>query len=357
MNDSMSYSASGSLHSPGNVYGPRTAGQIFDQTFALLRENPGLFFGIGLVLLLIELLFGGVVAGSEFWLIHTSPNASPAGVMLLFFPIALLSGVLLLVLTQIIKGAIFFAARARLTGLQMTVGDACTLAMQQVGKIVAIAILVALRIIGYVLLFYFVAALMIFIPAIALGGLTHGVGQSPMHLGAGRLAGLGAAFLLLAIIGMVAYLGMILWLVSRYAVAIPAGLEEDLPATGAIRRSVRLSHGSKGRLLAVILAMFCFVLVVFAALVLPLQLTQLHAAAHSLAAVRAGGILLNAGISILANLIGMIATVFLYVAFTLCYFDLRVRKERLGRSGEAVMEGTPRVAPPLEGSAGELPVS
>jgi hypothetical protein len=44
-----------------NVYGPITAGQMFERTFRLLRENFKLFFGIVLILVGVHIVAMGVM--------------------------------------------------------------------------------------------------------------------------------------------------------------------------------------------------------------------------------------------------------------------------------------------------------
>jgi uncharacterized membrane protein len=106
----------------------------------------------------------------------------------------------------------------------------------------------------------------------------------------------------------------------RYSLAIPASVVEDLPARKAIRRSIDLSKGSRGRI-------FLLALLVVA-IQLGLELiTQLF---FVVAAVKQHGTL-PVGIRVLQQVIAFFTNTFVgpiyATGFTLFYYDQRVRKE------------------------------
>ncbi len=350
------------LHNPSlpNIYGPITAGQLFERTFTLLRENFKLFFGIVLILVGVEIVFGGVTAGflggNAFLMDGSSIEPASLGRILFLVPIVFVGGVLLFILIQIIQGALFIATRAKLTETQITVGDACKLAADQAGRLIGISLLIILRVIGYILLFVLVFGVLAAVIG-AFGGLLHAVAGQPFSRGHLPSAGVILFLLMLVLAGVIAYLLFWLWLASRYALSIPAALAENLSVTESIRRSIHLSKGSRGRLYALFLGIVVAD-VAIAAVTVPFQLILKHGAGdpHGFAFGVIG--ILLAGFRILTS--ALIVAV-MGVATGLCYYDLRVRKEGFG----VVTPPTPPVPmapaepwplPPNE-PAGDLPIS
>ncbi|MEO6830144.1 MAG: hypothetical protein ABI164_10075 [Acidobacteriaceae bacterium] len=338
-----------------NKYGPLTPGEMFERTFALLREHAGLFFGIVLVVIGIEIAIGVVLGGSGVWMGRYGTQAAPVAKALFFIPVALLGAALIYIVTQIIQGALFLATRATLVHAPMSIGEACREAAEQTGRLVGISILVALRIIGYMLLLNIAAGVLVLI-ALAASGMRHSFSQNPFHAGHGAVLGVEifVAVFLLAV--ALLYVVVFFWLILRYAVAIPACLEENLRVTDAIRRSISLSRGSKGRLVALFLAICC-AWIAMACITVPLQLMATHTGHSAL-------ILLAAAIRIGFS---WIVIAFLGVATTLCYFDLRVRKDGFGAQPVVPVLGAPSgldippagATPPLltDGPIEDLPVS
>lgn len=339
-----------------NRYGPISIGEMFERTAALLRENPRLFFGIVLVVFAVEIVVGGVLGGSSLWMGRSSTGASPVAKLFFLAPLYLLGGLLTYVFTQVVRGALFLAARARLANAGMTVGDAWRLAAESGGRLIGISILVGLRILGYLLLFYFLLGIP-FVAIVMFSGMAH-AGLGAFHLGhrmAPAMIGLVAIFILAA---AVLYFAALLWLVTRYALAIPAALEEDVSITEAIRRSVHLGRGSKGRLYALYVGVFCAYLVI-AAFVFPVQLLAAHSARLHFGHPTAGFEALNIVLRVFWDAWGAIILAFIGVATTLCYYDLRVRKEGLGGSSAAPLMAAPPLPPPPTGGwpIEDLPIS
>jgi hypothetical protein len=316
-----------------NIYGPITPGEMFERTFALLRENPGLFFGIVLVVIGVEIVVGGVTGIGGVWMGRTNMGAAPIARVLFEVPLALIGAALVYIFTQIIQGALFLATRAKLGNAPMTVGEACSLAANNVGRLVGISILVALRIIGYMLLLDFAAGLLLFLPALALGDTVHLTDM--FRAGHGPLVGAGIFYVFFMLAVFVVYVAVMFWVVLRYAVAIPAALEEDLPITDAIHRSITLSRGSKGRLIALYLSVAC-AWIVMAAFTVPLQLMARHSVTG-----HAGFLFAAAAIRILFS---WLVIAFAGVATALCYFDLRVRKDGFGAAPAAPIVEIPPAA-------------
>ncbi|HUB29962.1 MAG TPA: hypothetical protein VL967_09700 [Terracidiphilus sp.] len=106
----------------------------------------------------------------------------------------------------------------------------------------------------------------------------------------------------------------------RYSLAVPASVIEDLPARKAIRRSIHLSKGSRGRI-------FLLALLVVAIQVGLGLVTQLF---FIVATFRHHGDL-PAGIRVVQQLVAFFTNAFVgpiyATGFTLFYYDQRVRKE------------------------------
>jgi hypothetical protein len=333
-----------------NVYGPITAGQMFDRAAALLRENFKLFFGIVLILIGVEVVIGGILigfsGGSVLWMGHTAAETVPLARLLFLAPVFAVAAILFFILVQIVQGALFLATRAKLVQAPMTVGEACKLAADKAGRLIGISLLIFVRVIGYVLLFC--AAAIILVGAVALLiGVAHVSGASPFRFGHRSLLGL-AVILLMSACMLVLYLLFWMWLVARYSLSIPAALAENLPVAAAIRRSITLSHGSRGRLYALLVAMIVVDLAI-AAVTVPFQILMTHGGAmHAGAALGVGGILL----SVFRLLVGAFVMAFIGIATALCYYDLRVRKEGFGVVVPAVPG--PEVVPTIPGQDFEI---
>jgi len=310
--------------SQSNIYGPITAGQMFQRTFTLLRENFKLFFGIVLILIGVEIIIAGIFGSSAFWTVHFVSDAAPIARFLFLAPVFAVGAVLLFILVQIVQGALFLATQARLVRAPMTVGEACKLAADRGGRLIGISLLILVRVIGYTLLFLAVATV-IGGSLSLLVGIAHVSGSSSFHLVHRSLLGIGI-FVLGSLCLLAVYLIFWFWLIARYSLSIPAALAENLPVTESIRRSIHLSHGSRGRLYALLVAMICVDLAI-ASVTVPLQLLlQQGHNMHAGAIVGAGGILL-AGIRLLVYALVM---AYIGIATALCYYDLRVRKEGFG---------------------------
>lgn len=318
--------------SPSNVYGPITAGQMFERTFTLLRENFKLFFGIALILIGVQIVATGVFGGSEFWMIRSNGGPPSAAGVLLMLPIFVIGGVLLYIFILIIQGAFFVATRARLSGAAITVGDACKLAADKAGRLTGIALLIIVRTIGYFLLFYIASIIVALMIALIFGGLHHASGAVPFAVGHGASFGLIAMALVLGLLWIVFYAVFALWLYARYALSVPAALAENSSVTASVRRSVDLTRGSKGRLYAMLLSIFGAYIVLYAVL-FPVELmafNPFHPHPTGIVAMGPAMVVLSSVIGIVSIVMSALVMVFIGVATALCYYDLRVRKEGFG---------------------------
>lgn len=311
-----------------NAYGPITAGQLYERTFALLRDNFRLFSGIVLVAIGVEIIVGAVLGAGGMWTDSTAGASSVARVVFLF-PIALVGGALVYLFTQIIQGALFFATQSKLARLPLNVGEACRLAADNVGRILGISALVALRIFGYMLLFQSVFALILLAVVFLFGGFAQFAGQFPFHSGSSPSIEVYIVSALIGIAIFIAYLACIWWLVARYAASIPACLAESLGVTDAIRRSIQLTARDKGRIYALLAGASC-AWVAITAVTFPVEfMSASMAAGHAHRALSAMA-LLSVILAVFRIVVSAMLIAFIGVATTLCYYDLRVRKEAFG---------------------------
>jgi hypothetical protein len=122
----------------------------------------------------------------------------------------------------------------------------------------------------------------------------------------------------------------------RYALAVPACVVENLKARPAIKRSIQLTQGSRGR----IFVLGLLIAVIQIGLVL---LTQLF---FVLAAVKQHGVL-PAWVRVLQQVVGFFTNTFIgpmwATGLTLFYYDQRVRKE--GFDIEWMMQAAGMTAP------------
>lgn len=333
--------APAALTSQPNVYGPITPSQMFERTFQLLRENFKLFFGIVAVLIGVEFVFGGILGGTGFVLRHSIGSVAPIVRFLVVMPAVLVGVVLLFIFIQIIQGALFIATEAKLAHASITVGGACKLAAEKAGTLIGIAILVALRTIGYLLLFYAVFGVVALIAAMMFGGFAHLAGGFSLRLSHMPSLGVGIFVVFFVLVSLGCYLFTLLWLMARYALSIPATLAENLSVTDSIRRSIHLSSGSRGRLYALILGVVA-VYLVSAAVTVPVQLMVSHGYNAHLGGTATGLGLLGLLLALFRILVSGFVIALMGVATALCYFDLRVRKEGFG-----MVTPPPTVAVPM----------
>ena len=321
-----------------NVYGPITPSQMFERTSRLLREHFKLFFGIVLVLIGVEIVVGGILGGSGVWMGHSMAYGAPAARFLVLLPIAFVGGILVFILLKIIEGSLFIATQARLANAPMTVGEACKLAADQAGRLIGIALLVALRVIGYLLVFYMALGALAVVIALMFGGFTHVAGAIPFR--PGHMPPLGIAVfvgvLLLAFVAI--YCIALLWLSARYALSIPAALAENLSVTASIRRSIHLSSGSRGRLYALFLGISC-IYIVIAAFTLPVQLMVAHGTSMHPGGSTPAISVVTMLLALFRILVTAVIVAFMGIAKTLCYYDLRVRKEGFSAAAAPTLPG------------------
>jgi hypothetical protein len=314
-----------------NPYGPFTPTSLLQRTFSIYREQPKLVFGLVLIMALVELIATGVVSASASQLGRGEGGGSLHALQaLLFVCIALMAWLLTYLVTQVVHGAFFYAVTAQLQQRPISLGTASSMAQGRLGRLIGVSAQVALRIFGYEFLFGAAAALAVGMVAF----LVHGAMGATLHT-----AGSVTFMLLLApvaALGLVAFGLAVFWTIARYAIAVPACLSEDIPSSAAIWRSIHLSAKNRGR----IYAMYAFVLLLGCAsmaLLVPMAVLSMRNGGHT-----AGAMFLNAVASAGDLLLGAWLVSFTGIATTLCYYDLRVRKEGLVQTDDIARDVPPQ---------------
>lgn len=248
---------------------PMTLGQVLDTTFSLYKRNFWLFVGITSIPFLAVLILQ--VGAAALQLSRPSPQpASPA-----LASGAIVGGIVFLLVYFLLAGAAQAATIFAVSDLYL--GRAATVrgSFRKVGGKAFRVILVLLLV-----------------------GLTVGVG-----------------FLLLIIPGIILF--------CRTAVAVPASMLEDTKAVGSIERSMQLTKGFAMQIFLIFLLVW--VLSYIALLIFQVPFAYLQGAtAQARQTLVFGMLALQHLSSFLSNvLVGPIGT----IAFSLMYYNLRVRKE------------------------------
>jgi MFS family permease len=286
---------------------PLSMGELLDRTFSVYRRRPALFIGIMAAPTVFALGLGLVVTvmtatqpgfnGRPF-----DPNQSP--------PLALFVGLAIgyLAFTVLYGTAYILALAASMTavsdlylGRQTTIRDAYAQLTGRVGRVLLLGVLLLLRImaigIGLVAVTAALAAILSFVPAL-----------SAIVL----VVGMVAAFVVIAVVSL------------RYALAVPALVNEQSRAGDAIRRSIALTKGHRGR---IFLLFVCATVLTYAALAIfqaPFTLGANLAGAGTTTAFW----LTMAGV-VSGTLGGMLTAPVMIIGIAVLYFDVRVRKEAL----------------------------
>ena len=170
------------------------------------------------------------------------------------------------------------------------------------------------------------AALYVAIIGIAFAVLPHGFMTNPAAVqgaaqhnpGAIMAAGLGMLVLLPFFILALLYA---VWMTLRYSLAVPACVVEDLQAAGAIKRSIELSQGSRGRIFVLGLLVYAVRALLGILFGFPLIALAIKHPGHALPL--GWMVVQQIGVFLTSTLIGPIYS----TGLTLFYYDQRIRKE------------------------------
>ena len=313
---------------------PMTLGEILDRTAQLYRTHFLLFAGIAAVYAGVLLVLNLVQIGIGELLRHLHMTQQLPWVTLGFV-------VLIVPLIFIFAGAAVAANNRAVAwvnlGRPASIRSAYLSILPRIGRYLWL-----MTILGFLIYIPFVLlsiAYFIFLFAYARprGVFSHGGANADMQTTA-MLAIITMVFLLIAVVA-VAYA---VFMALRYSLALPASVLEDLKARDAIRRSVALSQGSRGRI-------FVLGLLISAIQIGLVGVTQVF---FLIAAFKAHG-QLPVWAQILQQVVGFFTNSFIgpmyATGLTLFYYDQRIRKE--GFDIEWLMEAAGMTAPPLPAPA------
>jgi uncharacterized membrane protein len=319
---------------------PLTLGEILDRTAQLYRENFVLFAGIAAVYAGVLLVLSLMQIGVQEWLRvehMTRQLIWVAGISVLVLWVAIF-----------IFGGLAVAANNRAVswvhlGERATIRGAYVSILPRLGRYLWLMAITTFMVWTPCVLLYvgYIAFILLFVRP--KGIFTQpGIQKDPSSIAIFGVVSV--VFLLLLLLAIVYAILMAL----RYSLAVPACVVEDLKARQAIRRSIELSKGARGR----IFLLGLLALAVQMGLVL---ITQLF---FIITTVRHNG-QLPVGIRALQQVVAFFTNTFVAPIYatglTLFYYDQRVRKE--GFDIERMMHAAGMTPPsPLPGAAIPVPL-
>jgi hypothetical protein len=296
---------------------PLTLGEILDRTAQLYRSNFWLFAGIASAYLGALLVLGLMQIGMQ--------ELMRAGHLARYLILLGALGVIVQAFVSFVVGGLAAAANNRAVGW-VHLGEPATIRgsyasiLPRAGRYVWLMTIITFRIGAPVALAYigYVLAMFIWITPLTRAAAQNPGSPNPAAGNPQALLMVGLAtilFFLLFILGLTYAIIMGL----RYSLAVAASVVENLKARQAIRRSIELSRGSRGRIFVLAL----LVIVIQIGLVLVTQM------AFIVMSMRHGQLSLGARVA--QQLVAFITNTFIgpmyATGFTLYYYDQRVRKE------------------------------
>ncbi len=286
---------------------PLTLGELLDRAWNLYRRHLLLFVGI-LAIPSIAMLFlsvGMQLLQPDMPTPEAAEAADPAQV---FGAIAwmagggIILGLVYWISYAIALGATTGAVAELYRGGQPTISGSYDGVRGRWGRLAWLMLLLFVRLFGAMFLLIILTGVMAGLLSVF----------SPVAGGVVGIAMFAAAF------------AVFVWMALRYAVCVPPAVLEDLTASRALARSVRLTSGALGRVLVL---MFFTVIVAYAGF----ALTQ---GPFMVAAVMAGpetstAFWLNMAGVVAGSIAGAFTGPLAIIAMAVLYYDLRIRKEGL----------------------------
>lgn len=284
---------------------PLVLGEILDRTAELYRKNFVLFAGLSavyagaiMILTLLQLWFTFALKGDP-------PGAVKIGLLGLFFFVEISA---IFVLAGVSMAANTRAVAWVNLGEPATIIGAYKSILPKTGRYVWLMFLIGVRMFLWIILF-----------SVVIGG---GVGI--LAVLARTMGGSAGSSIVVGLVTFVCIVGAMiftLWILLRYSLAVPASVVEDMKARQAIKRSIELSKGSRGR----IFVLFLLIAVIAFALIAVTQFPFLIAVfRHPKQPISLGTQVLQQVLNFFTStLLGPIYA----IGLTLFYFDQRIRKE------------------------------
>jgi hypothetical protein len=290
---------------------PLGVGDIVDRTITLYRGSPWLFILLAAIPYLVFAVVSGVLGavlfvGAARSLPTFDPNADPTALLnaiSALIPLFIVWGIAALIIFSAQAAALIDAMSKRHVGTPTTVGASLMSGLRA-----------SVRLIFAGVCAFIVFTLVILIASIAIAIL-------------GSLVNSAIA----AVVGVIAICVLVFYVIASLMVVPAAVTVESAGPIRAIRRSWALANGSRWRILGLLLLMFVLLLI--------LEIL--------LATVLLGFISANTTVQIVGQqVVGVIVSVLWapiqWGAFTILYYDLRVRKEAfdLQLAAEAIPRAT-----------------
>jgi hypothetical protein len=286
---------------------PLTLGELLDRAWNLYRRHLLLFVGI-LAIPSIAMLFlsvGMQLVQPDMPTPEAAEAADPAhvfGALAWMAGGGLILGLVYWISYAIALGATTGAVAELYRGGQPTIAGSYDGVRGRWGRLAWLMLVLFVRLFGAMFLLLIVTGVMVGLLSIF----------SPVAGAVLGIAMFAAAF------------AVFVWMALRYAVCIPPAVLEDLTASRALARSVKLTSGALGRVLVL---MFFTVIVAYAGF----ALTQ---GPFMVAAVMAGpdtstAFWLNMAGVVAGSIAGAFTGPLAIIAMAVLYYDLRIRKEGL----------------------------
>ena len=218
-----------------------TFGQVLDRIFKLFRTHVLFFIRLGLLpagaMLVIYAAVFGVLFHAGFF---TTPGKPPdMRELLVFFVAGAVGSLGFMYVYALYEAAACHAALRANDGFAIAVRESFRAVIDRSGRIVWLMI---------------IRTLIVVVPGMIGAGLIAGATALALHGGSSPSVLAFFPFLMFLL-----YLGWIVYLVFamlRLALAVPACLAEELPATEALKRSLQLTRHAKGRVFLVLLVVY-----------------------------------------------------------------------------------------------------
>ncbi len=284
---------------------PLTLGEILDRTAQLYRTNFLLFAGIYAVYSGVVLVVSLAQIGLTSML---KGSALTVWVPVLLGFTAVIEALFLIIFAGAVIAAINRAVAWVHLGEPATIRGAYRSTLPKLGRYIWLMVLTTFNICAPLLLLLILVPFAIFmVPGFTRGG-----------SGSGLMAVVGGIALFLFFFAWLIYA---IFMGLRYSLAVPACVVENLKARKALRRSIELSKGSRGRI-------FLLGLLIF---VVQIGLVLLAQVFFVVVAFKQPGHVLPAGMQALQQVIAFFTNTLLgpiwATGIALFYFDQRVRKE------------------------------
>jgi hypothetical protein len=318
---------------------PMNLGEILDRTFQIYRSRFSVFVAITAIPAIPML---GIELAEANWLeTHSSAHPSLFAVIvwnyIYWLGLGQISGLLIL----LISPALMHVASAEFLGCSSSIWAALRFAVERWRSYLWIAILklTAEVVIPEILVLLLIVVELV---VVALAG-----GWPHPHVGGGFHVVLVVAF------PVVAGIVLVLWIVPRIFLCVPAAAFEEIRGLRALRRSWMLTKGSRARMLAtwVIVSLFSCLLIYGAGLAVRWIFTLIwltHPFGMSVQGLYAPTVY------VVWDIILVLIHPILSIAITLFYYDQRIRKE--GYDIERMMDAAGLIAPPPP-PAGDSPIA